>query len=148
MKSQKEPTAPTVAFAQQSEESVRLDLWLWASRFYKSRKLSAEAIKGGHIWVNGRRSKPARSVYINDVLRIRKFPEEFVVEVLGLSTKRLGAPLAQGLFRETPESASLREQKKLGRQQMNQAIKHPRGKPSHRDRKALLKMKRQQPDMT
>ena len=128
-----------------TKTEVRLDIWLWSSRFYKSRKLATDAIKGGHIWVNGNRAKPAKAVRIDDQLRIRKFPHEFIVDIKGLSEKRLGAPLARELYEELPESILNREEKQLLFKSNNMGIQHARKRPSGRDRKKMLAVKNQTP---
>jgi ribosome-associated heat shock protein Hsp15 len=89
---------------------VRLDKWLWAARFFKTRTLAVEAIAGGKVHVNGNRVKAAHGVAIGDQLRIRKGPYEFVVMVKELSIRRGPAPAARLLYEETPESRATRDQ--------------------------------------
>lgn len=89
---------------------VRLDKWLWAARFFKTRTLAVEAIAGGKVQLNGNRVKPAHGVASGDQLRIRKGPYEFVVLVKELSTQRGPAKVAGMLYEETPESRALRDQ--------------------------------------
>ncbi|HXI20221.1 MAG TPA: RNA-binding S4 domain-containing protein [Gemmatimonadales bacterium] len=88
---------------------VRLDKWLWAARFFKTRALAAEAVDGGKVHVNGERVKRAKLIQIADRLEIRLPPYEYVVEVLGLSERRGPAREAALLYRETPESVAGRE---------------------------------------
>ena len=87
---------------------MRLDKWLWAARFFKTRTLSVEAIEGGRVSVNGDRAKPAKEVRIGDTLSIRRPPFEHVVRVRGLSDKRGPAAEAATLFEETEESRARR----------------------------------------
>src|SRR4029078_992802 len=85
---------------QEQSRRVRLDKWLWAARFYKTRGLSADAIDGGKIEVNGEKDKRARLVQAGDKLRIRIGPYEHVITVKGVSERRGSAPIAQALYEE------------------------------------------------
>jgi ribosome-associated heat shock protein Hsp15 len=87
---------------------VRLDKWLWAARFFKTRALAVEAITGGRVSVNGERVKPARELKVGDALSIRRPPFELHVAVRGLSDKRGPAPIAAALYEETEESRARR----------------------------------------
>lgn len=89
--------------------AVRLDKWLWAARFYKTRALAVEAINGGHVHLNGVRVKPSRGVQCGDELLIRKGGVEFVITVAALSEQRGPAAVAQQLYAETAESRQRRE---------------------------------------
>ena len=124
----------------------RIDTWLWASRFFRSRKLANEAVRGGHVWLNGQRCKPARMVSPGDRLRVRRLSQEFTVVVTGLSPKRLGAPLAAGLYRETEASLEARENKAALTKAQRQGILHDHHRPSKRDRVRMLRVKHQLPD--
>ncbi len=124
----------------------RLDTWLWASRFYKSRKLATEAIKGGHIAVNTQRAKPSKLVKLEDEVRIRRFPQTFVVIITGLSEKRLGAPLARELYCETEQSREEREAKNLLMKNQRAGIQYDRQKPDKRKRQRMLAVKNQLPE--
>jgi len=99
------------------EEKVRIDKWLWAARFYKTRSMAAQAVSGGKIHVNGARIKPARMVQTGDELRIRRGEVEFTVIVQGVTGKRRPAKEAQMLYKETEASLlqreEMREQKHL-----------------------------------
>ncbi len=88
---------------------VRLDKWLWAARFFKTRSLASEALRGGHVHVDGVRAKASRPVRIGDTLEIVKGPLRFVVEVVALSERRGPASEAQQLYRETAQSVAERE---------------------------------------
>lgn len=99
-------------------ELVRMDKWLWAARFFKTRSLSAKACDLGRIESNGVAAKPAREVRVGDSLRIRTASGEFAVEVLALSDIRGPAAVAQTLYRETDESRELRRQAAEARKAM------------------------------
>ncbi|NLU13506.1 MAG: RNA-binding protein [Gammaproteobacteria bacterium] len=91
------------------QEKVRLDKWLWAARFYKTRALAKEAIEGGKVHCRGERCKPSKEVKVGDELVLRAGYDERIVVVEQLSAVRRGAPQAQLLYRETDESISARE---------------------------------------
>jgi ribosome-associated heat shock protein Hsp15 len=99
------------------DEKTRLDKWLWAARFFKTRALAAEAVTGGKVHVNATRAKPARALHIGDELTITRPPYEYVVVVRDLSTQRRSAQEAASLYEETEESqkkrAELKEQLRL-----------------------------------
>ena len=80
-----------------------LPFWLWASRFFKTRKTASESVRAGHVAVNGHRAKPAKQLRVGDKVRIRKNHLEYTVTVLRLSPNRLAAPLASALYRETAQ---------------------------------------------
>lgn len=116
----------------------RLDKWLWAARFYKTRGLATEEVGKGRVTLNGQACKPAREVKPGDLLEIRQGPVVRTVQVLALSAMRGPAPAAQALYEETPQSLALREQaaaaRKLGPEPA-QAIEQ--GRPTKRDRRKL-----------
>lgn len=122
--------------------STRLDKWLWAARFYKTRQLAVEAVKGGHVEVNGARAKPARGVKVGDRLRVRKAPFDYDIEVLELPDRRVSASEARGLYRESVESAEKREQLRLTLRSQAQQILYDTKKPSKRDRRQARDRKR------
>src|SRR5690606_31886384 len=90
--------------------SVRLDLWLWAARYFKTRALAKQAIETGRVEIGGQRAKPARGVRVGDVLQVARMEERFEVEVLALSNVRGPASVAQTLYRESETSRLVREQ--------------------------------------
>jgi ribosome-associated heat shock protein Hsp15 len=96
-------------------ESVRIDKWLWAARFFKTRALAAEAVVGGRVHVNGERVKPAKLIHTDDVLEITRGTERWTVCVLQLAERRGPASVAQTLYSETEESRTAREQHALER---------------------------------
>ena len=123
------------------DSAQRIDKWLWFARFFKTRGLAADAIKAGHVEINGARAKPGKSVRVGDRLRIRKTPYEYHVEVLDPGTRRGSAVEARQLFRESAESIARRE--RLAEQlriDRHQAM-HP-GRPSKRDRRELERARR------
>jgi len=93
-----------------TEEKVRIDKWLWAARFFKTRSMAAQAVSGGKVHLNGARIKPARIVQIGDELRIRRGEVEFVVIVQDIADRRGPAREAQLLYEETEASIRLREE--------------------------------------
>ena len=125
------------ATSPQHESRVRLDKWLWAARFFKTRSLAAQAIDAGRVRLNGVEVKPARDVRLDDLLEIRTPGAEFEVRVRGLSDVRGSAGVAQTLYAETEASmqrgASAAEARRFYREP-GAAIK---GRPSKRDRRAI-----------
>jgi ribosome-associated heat shock protein Hsp15 len=122
---------------------VRLDKWLWAARFYKTRSLSAEEIDKGRVRVNGAEVKPAREVRIGDRVVLRMGPVVRTVVVRGLSGVRGSAPVAAMLYEETPESIALRlataEQRRLAPEPADTIAQ---GRPSKRNRRDLDALRR------
>jgi ribosome-associated heat shock protein Hsp15 len=96
-------------------EQVRIDKWLWAARFYKTRSLATEAVLGGHVQLNGARVKPAKEVREGDELEVRIGPQRWSLVVTGLSDRRGPATVARTLYEESPESAAAREAQKVAR---------------------------------
>ena len=123
-------------------DKIRLDKWLWAARFFKTRSLATEAINGGHVHLNGARVKPSRSVKLDDEVRIKKGSVEFIVHIRGLSDKRGPAPVAQTLYEETEASQAQRENQKEQRRLMADAGPRPDKKPSKRDRRHIIRFRR------
>jgi ribosome-associated heat shock protein Hsp15 len=119
---------------------VRLDRWLWAARWYKTRSQAASAITGGHVQVAGERAKPARPVHVGDEVRVRKGPYEFHVVVRGLSEQRGPASAAQALFEETETSKAARAVVAAELRAMPAPLPGLRGRPTKRDRRQLSKL--------
>lgn len=117
---------------------MRLDKWLWAARFYKTRALAVDEIDKGRVQVNGQAAKPARDVRPGDLVAIRQGPVQRTVQVLGTSAVRGPAPVAQALYAETPESLAARsaaaEQRRLAAEP---ALAIVQGRPTKRDRRTL-----------
>jgi len=125
-------------------DKVRLDKWLWAARFFKTRSLAADAINGGHIHLNGARVKPSRCLKLNDELRIQKGVVEFVVHVLILSDRRGPAPVAQTLYEETKTSQSKREAQGEQRRLLASAADGPTKRPDKRARRRIIRFTRRE----
>src|ERR1700722_15437041 len=117
--------------------SVRIDKWLWASRFFKTRALAQKACELGRIHSNGLQAKPAREVRVGDMLLIRNEGGEFQVEVLLLSEMRGPAAVAQTLYRETEESKAARLELAAERKAMQEFAPLPEHRPSKRDRRKI-----------
>ena len=118
--------------------AMRLDKWLWAARFYKTRALAVDDITKGRIQVNGQAAKPSRDVRPQDKLEIRQGPSVRSVVVLSLSNLRGPAPVAQALYAETPESLAARAQAAEARRQGTEpALTIAQGRPTKRDRREL-----------
>ncbi|MEJ2141516.1 MAG: S4 domain-containing protein [Gammaproteobacteria bacterium] len=120
---------------------VRIDKWLWAARFFKTRVLATEAINGGHVHVNSQRIKPARTINIGDEVVITRPPYTYVVEVLALSEKRGPAAQARLLYQETEQSQQKRE---LLREQIRlQAANNPSPskRPDKQQRRKIIRFK-------
>ena len=118
--------------------TVRMDKWLWAARFFKTRSLAARSCELGRIQSNGQPAKAARDVRIGDMLRVTNDGGEFLVEVLLLSDVRGPAPVAQTLYRETEASRELRLKVAAERKAMKQFEELPAGRPSKRDRRKII----------
>ena len=116
---------------------VRLDLWLWASRFFKTRALAKHAIETGKVEVGGQRAKPARVVRIGDPLRIVRGEETFEVLVRGLSDNRGPASVAQTLYGESEASRARREAERAARAAQRAGYQPPEGKPDKRARRLI-----------
>ncbi len=121
--------------------SVRMDKWLWAARFFKTRALAARACELGRIQSNGQPAKPAREVHIGDMLRVTNEGGEFQVEVLLLSEVRGPASVAQTLYCETDTSRELRLKAAAERKAMKQFEQLPAGRPSKRDRRRIIQFR-------
>ena len=122
---------------QHERDGVRLDLWLWAARFYKTRSLAKQAIETGKVDVDGQRAKAARSVRIGDALRVARGEEHFEVQVLGLSEKRGPASVAQALYVESEASRASREAARATRAAERAGYQAPDSKPDKRARKLI-----------
>ena len=121
--------------------TVRMDKWLWAARFFKTRTLAARACELGRIQANGQRAKAAREVRIGDMLRVTNDGGDFQVEVLLLSEVRGPASVAQTLYRETEASQEMRLKVAAERKAMNQFEQLPAGRPSKRDRGKIIRFR-------
>ena len=120
-------------------EKVRVDKWLWAARFFKTRSLATEAVDGGKVDVNGARVKPAKLVGPGDEVRVRVGPQLFVVHVLDTAERRGSADVARTLYEETAESQAARERAREVHRLT--AVTFEEGKPDKRDRRDLRKFR-------
>lgn len=118
-------------------DPVRIDKWLWAARFFKTRSLAAEAVDGGKVYVNGDRAKPAKAVKPGDEVRLRLGPYEHIVQVLGTAERRGPAPEAQRLYEETAASREARERLHWQLTKAAPAMEAAPGRPTKQDRRAL-----------
>jgi ribosome-associated heat shock protein Hsp15 len=125
------------------KDEVRIDKWLWAARFYKTRSLAAQAVDGGKVQLNESRVKPAKLVRAGDAVRIRKGPFEFQLHVRAIAEVRRDATFAQTLYEESPDSiaerARVAAQSKLDQIMLSQ--RRESGRPTKRERRALDKMR-------
>lgn len=129
-----------------SSDRVRLDKWLWAARWFKTRALAAQAVAGGKIRVNSERPKRARLIQLGEDVRIRKGPYEFQVIVTGLSEVRGPASVAQQLYRETEESQRGRALLAFQLRSQPQVTYSGKGRPTKRDRRAIDQLRRPEHD--
>lgn len=117
--------------------SARLDVWLWAARFFKTRALARQAVEGGKAAVDGERAKPARGVRAGDVLRIVRGDEVFEVEVLAVGGKRGPATVARTMYLESEASRMARETARAERSAARAGYQAPQGKPDKRARRLI-----------
>lgn len=123
---------------------VRLDKWLWAARFYKTRSLAKEAIEGGKVHYNDQRCKPGKTVETGATVKLRQGFQERIVVIDDISDKRRGAPVAQTLYHETDDSIRKREDLAWQRKTMQAAQLPPARRPTKKDRRELQKFREQQ----
>jgi ribosome-associated heat shock protein Hsp15 len=121
--------------------TVRIDKWLWAARFFKTRSLASRACELGRVRANGQPVKPARGVQIGEMLEVKNESGEFQIEILGLSEMRGPAPVAQQLYRETEASRELRLKVAEQRKAMPRFETTRIGKPSKRDRREIDRLR-------
>ena len=121
--------------------NVRIDKWLWAARFFKTRSLASRACELGRVQSNGQPVKPSRDVRVGDMLEVKNESGEFQIEVLGLSEMRGPAPIAQTLYRETDGSRELRFKLAEQRKAMPRVETSRVGKPSKRDRREIDRLR-------
>jgi ribosome-associated heat shock protein Hsp15 len=117
-------------------DKVRIDKWLWAARFFKTRSLAKSAIENGKVHIDGNKSKPSRQLEIGTVLTIRQGFDSKTVEVIALSEQRRGAPEAMLLYSETVESIELRENNRAQRKAANSAVISD-GRPNKKQRRQI-----------
>ncbi|MDE3272438.1 ribosome-associated heat shock protein Hsp15 [Pseudoalteromonas sp. G4] len=126
---------------QDSTLSVRLDKWLWAARFYKTRAIAREMILGGKVHYNGQRCKPSKIVELGASVKFSQGFDEKIVTIEKISDKRRGAPVAQTLYKETQESVSKREENAWARKNNAFFSPSPEHRPDKKQRRELIKFK-------
>ncbi|VEI74332.1 Heat shock protein 15 [Mannheimia haemolytica] len=129
---------------EENDTEVRLDKWLWAARFYKTRSIAKAMIEGGKVHYNGQRAKVSKAVEIGAIIKLRQGNEEKEVEVLALSDQRRGAPEAQLLYNETEKSIKHREAMAFARKANALSMPHPDRRPNKKERRDLIKFKEQE----
>ncbi len=120
-------------------DSVRLDKWLWAARFFKSRTLAVSAIESGRVLVADERAKPSRLIKVGERLKIQREQERFELVVRGITEQRKSAPLARLLYEETPESVLMRQTAAENRRFYSEPSQDIAGRPTKRNRRALVR---------
>lgn len=127
--------------SKENDELVRLDKWLWAARFYKTRALARSMIEGGKVHYNGQRAKPSKTVETGAMVKFRQGYDEREVEILAISAQRLSAPQAQTLYRETHASIEKREKNAEAHRLNALYAPHPETKPDKKQRRDLIRFK-------
>jgi ribosome-associated heat shock protein Hsp15 len=122
-------------------QKLRLDKWLWAARFFKTRGLAKAAIEGGKVHLDGQRVKVSKEIAVGDMLQIRQGWDEKTVQVIQLSDQRRGAPEAQSLYAETADSLARREAQALARKAAGGMIDRPPNKPNKQQRRKIQRFK-------
>jgi len=122
-------------------EKIRIDKWLWAARFFKTRSLAQDAVSGGKVHVNGERVKPSRHVEAGDRLEITKGEQRFVIDVQAVAGKRGPASVAEQLYVETDASRGEREERAATNKLLRQSAPHPDRKPDKKQRRHIIRFK-------
>jgi len=123
-----------------TSDSLRVDKWLWAARFFKTRALAASAVAGGKVQINGSRAKPAKPVKVGDDLRVRVGPYEWLVTVRALSERRGPPKDAQLLYDESPEGRGARERLAQAHKIAPAPTYQGKGRPTKKDRRELQRL--------
>lgn len=130
-----------------SDDKIRLDKWLWAARFYKTRSLAKDMIDGGKVHYEGQRVKPSKEVTIGATIRLRQGTDEKIVVVTGLSGKRGNATQAAALYRETDDSIAAREQAAANRKALGPSFgPGHQQRPNKKQRRNIIQFRQQQND--
>lgn len=125
-------------------EPVRVDKWLWAARFFKTRALAREAVKGGKVQLDGHRVKPGRTLKSGDCLTIRRGEDDFLITVMDLGDRRVSATLAQEKYQEDPDSKARREAAAEKRKAEHQARAQRQRSPDKRQRRQIVQFTKRQ----
>lgn len=123
-------------------DDTRIDKWLWAARFFKTRSQATDAVTGGKVEINGESAKPSKSVKVGDRIRLRLGPVEYRLTVTGIAERRGSAAVAQTLYAESPESIAERERVAAQRRFAAAPAYEEKGRPSKKDRRELDRWKR------
>jgi ribosome-associated heat shock protein Hsp15 len=123
-------------------ERTRIDKWLWAARFFKTRSAATDAVAGGHVKVNGDRAKPSREVAVGERVEVQTSADRWTVDVRALADRRGPAAAARALYEETPESAAAREERRLEAKASRPLGADLGGRPTKRDRRRLDALRR------
>lgn len=123
------------------KSGVRLDKWLWAARFYKTRSIAKAMIEGGKVHYNGQRAKTSKEVEVGATIKLRQGNDEKEIIITALSDQRRGAPEAQLLYQETEKSVKQREAIALARKANALSMPHPDRRPNKKERRELVKFK-------
>ena len=126
-----------------ADAAVRIDKWLWAARFYKTRSIARDMVQGGKVHYNGQRSKASKTVEVGALLSIRQGDVVLKVTIEAISGHRGGAPIAQTLYKETQKSITKREEYQVLRKLSLQNAPHPDRKPNKKERRDLIQAKTQ-----
>jgi ribosome-associated heat shock protein Hsp15 len=132
----------TETLAPAADESMRLDKWLWAARFFKTRQLAIDAINGGKVHVNGQRAKPGKDIGVGTRLSITKEPYAWDVTVTALRAQRRPSPEAALLYEESAESLAKRQEEAQRRRDEREAGIPPDNRPNKRERRLIHRFKR------
>lgn len=124
------------------QSAIRLDKWLWAARFYKTRSIAREVIQGGKVHYNGQRCKPSRNVEIGAIITFWQGQDQREVEIIELSDKRASAPIAQTLYQETKQSIAKRQLRVEQRKLIPKPLS-PERRPDKKQRRQILQFKHQ-----
>jgi ribosome-associated heat shock protein Hsp15 len=123
------------------KQKVRVDKWLWAARFFKTRSLAKHAIEGGKVQLHGNRVKVSKEICVGDMLSVRTGWDEREITVLALSEQRRGAPEAQLLYRESEHSVTRREQAAAARKAAGGMLGRPENRPNKKQRRQIHRFK-------
>lgn len=126
---------------QLDETGIRLDKWLWAARFYKTRAMAREMIEGGKVHYNGQRGKPSKLVELNAEIKLRQGNDERTIVILAITDQRRSAEQAQMLYQETEASVANREKISQARKMNALTMPHPDRRPDKKERRSLIKFK-------
>jgi ribosome-associated heat shock protein Hsp15 len=133
---------PDEALQDKDMQQVRIDKWLWAARFFKTRGAATEAVLGGHVHVGGERVKPAKDVRVGDTIEIRRDEVRWTVVVTGLADRRGSASVAATLYEETPQSVEARERQRLERRLARPLGADLEGRPTKQARRQIEALRR------